>query len=233
MLKTLTFSAKFKINHSFILLYHLKQKVKAKQEQFKNYYSFTLLLHDGQDAQEIMRRFKSDLYRADKNAFALFFEVVNRDKADTIFFTCQHKGIRHLHGLIFADKEIDISDIKNSQVRSNKLKSKDEYEVQDATLFIDYIFHKHHIFRIYHNHIKVKQPIKLAISNIISKNSSFNFSQKIQKALKNRKDSKNIVKNKAKKTSNFTVFSASAMKRPQDFFIQTYQSKAVKKYAIY
>ena len=231
--KTLIIPSKFNIRHSLHLLYHFKQKVIAKQEQYKNYYSFTLLLHDEQNAQDIMNKFKSDLKKIDNNAFALFFEAENRDSADTIFSTSNHKGIRHIHGLIFTDKEIDILDIKNSQARSNKLKHKSEYKIQDATRLIDYIFHNHQIFKIFYYQFKAIKPIKLAIFSIYSNCTSFNFPQIKQKPFKNGTDSKIISTFRVKKPSKFAVFFASTTNMCLKFFILTYKGKAVKKYAIY
>ena len=166
MLQILTITSKFTIVHNFTMLYHFKQKVKAKQLQYKNYYSFTQILHKGQDAKKIMKKLKKDLHKADKNAFCLFFEVENRDDTETIFFTSKHRGgVRHIHGLIYTDYEIDIKDIHNPTVKSNYLKNKEEYAIQDSTKFIDYIFHKHTIFNIFHNNVKklLKKSTKFAV----------------------------------------------------------------------
>ena len=161
------------------------------------------------------------------------FEVENRDSADTIFSSTKHAGIRHLHGLIFSDKEINILDIKNSQVRSNKLKHKSEYEIQDATLLIDYIFHMHQLFKIFHNHIKAIKPIKLAIFAIYSSSTSFNISQIKYKPIKYTADSKIISSFKVNKPSKFAIFSAPSINMCLNFLIITYKGKAIQKYTVY
>lgn len=164
-MKTLVIPSKFHIQHSLHLLYYLKEKVKAKQKQYKNYYSFTQILHNGQDAQKIISKLKRDLYKVDKRAFIICFKVINRDDISDYFFKCEHYGAVHLHCLIYTDNEINIDNIKNKEVKQNKLKNKEEYTIQDSTKFIDYIFHKHTIFKIFHNNVKktLKKSTKFAV----------------------------------------------------------------------
>jgi len=176
-LKTLILPSKLHIQHSLHLLYHLKKKLKFKQKQYKNYYSFTQILHDGQDAKKIIKKLKRDLHKVDKRAFIICFEVINRDIDLNHFSKCQHYGSLHLHCLIYTDNEINIDNIKNREVKQNFLKNKDKYRIQKSEKFLDYIFAKHQIFSIYDNNVKkrVKKLTKSYVFCTHSTNMCFNF----------------------------------------------------------
>lgn len=211
----------------------LKQKISKKQSKYKNYYSFTILLNKNQDSQAVMQKFKKDLYKIDKEAFAIMFEVENIDK-DDFFYTCQHSGILHLHGLIFTNKDnIDIEKIKNNEAISNKLKHKDEYKKKDSTLFIDYIFHKHKIFRIYHNQSKAIRAINLSVFKIEADLKNFNFSKNGAESVKRYAFSVNILDLPVKKQANFAFLFIDTTFMCFKSFILKYTGKAFRKYAIY
>lgn len=176
-MKTLVLLFKFHIQHSFHLWYHLKEKVKLKQKQYKNYYTFTQVLHQGQDVQKIIRQLKRDLHKTDKKAFIICFEVINKDINLDNFSKCPHYGSLHLHCLIYTDKKINIKNIKNTEVKQNCLKNKDRYKIQKSEKFLDYIFSKHQIFKIYNNNVKkrVKKTTKSYVFFTYTTNICFNF----------------------------------------------------------
>ena len=179
MLKTLIIPSNLHIQHSLHLLYHLKEKVKLKQKQYKNYYSFTLVLKAENNPQHVIKQLKKDLHKVDKQAFIICFEVINRDLDLDHFSKCPHFGAIHLHCLIYTDNEININKIKNRKVKQNCLKNKDRYQVQKSEKFLDYIFAKHQIFNIYHNNV-----IKLTKSYVFftySTNMCFNFIKQLYK----------------------------------------------------
>lgn len=168
-MKALALPTNFKTKHSLYLLHSLKEKLTIKQSQYKNYYTFTQILHSEQDPQKVIKQLKKNLYKIDKKAFIMAFEVINKEEVKEIFFkTNKHYGVLHLHCLIYSDKQIDVNNLKNAKVKQNFLKSKEEYEQKDSTIFLDYIFTKHHIYKIYHNSTTKTKKIKAKIYTIFT-----------------------------------------------------------------